>query len=112
MTKKDWTDVFQKVTSLVPLTPDEGVVWQLLCVMEKLGTLKSKALSVANGVAFEHWPAWSTEETLAVAIIHNRHDVITRLNYTMLEALERVGPIWKRSLQDIAAELRASWGPK
>lgn len=45
----------------------------------------------------------STSETLAVALVLNRHDLLG--HYTMLEAVERLGPEWTRAARVVAQSL-------
>jgi hypothetical protein len=44
----------------------------------------------AHGKPFSDWPAWSTGETLIVALVLNRHDVLDAMSHTICEALDRV----------------------
>lgn len=46
--------------------------------------------SMVKGKPFAKWPAWSTGELLACALILNRADVLKAMSYTMLEAVDRV----------------------
>lgn len=43
--------------------------------------------------------AWSTGEKLAVALVLDRADLLAKINggYSMLEAIERLGPDWSRA---------------
>jgi hypothetical protein len=49
---------------------------------------------------------WSTSEKIAVCIVLNRGDWLTRIGYTMLEAIERLGPEWLAASHLAAKELR------
>lgn len=42
------------------------------------------------GKPFDQWPAWSTGETLIVALLLNRADVLDALSYTIIEAVDRI----------------------
>lgn len=44
----------------------------------------------ARGKDFGDWPGWSTGEILMVALVLNRPDVLADLNWTMVEAFDRV----------------------
>lgn len=48
---------------------------------------------------------WSTGEKLAVCLVLNRGDWLTRMGYTMLEAIDRVGPEWMAACRIAAKEL-------
>jgi hypothetical protein len=48
---------------------------------------------------------WSTGEKIAVCIVLNRGDWLTRIGYTMLEAIDRLGPDWLAGCQIAAKEL-------
>lgn len=48
---------------------------------------------------------WSTGEKLAVCLVLNRGDWLTRMGFTMLEAIDRVGPDWMAACQTAAKEL-------
>lgn len=50
----------------------------------------TKAIHAVNLAPGEPWPAWSTGETLAVALILNRADVLDAAGYTEDEAMERL----------------------
>jgi len=39
---------------------------------------------------FQDWPAWSTGECLIVALVLNRADVLRAMQWTMVEAFDRV----------------------
>ena len=58
----------------------------------------------------EPWPAWSTGEILAVALVLNRHDVITDMGYTIVRALQRVDFGVVNLLPEIAAEVALQRG--
>lgn len=57
--------------------------------------------TAARGKSFCHWPAWSTGENLMVALVLNNHAALDAMNYSILEALERV-ELSPRQLQQIA----------
>lgn len=48
----------------------------------------------------------STSESLVTALVCNRCDWLTRLGYTIPEALTRVGA-WSQDVSDVASELEA-----
>ncbi len=50
----------------------------------------AKAMHAGNLAPGEPWPAWSTGEVLAVAVILHRDDMLADLGYTEEEALERL----------------------
>ena len=57
--------------------------------------------AAARGKSFSRWPAWSTGENLMVALVLNNHAALDAMNYSILEALERV-ELSPRQLQQIA----------
>jgi hypothetical protein len=66
--------------------------------------LYSRALCVQrDGV--EIIGPWSTGEQLAVLLIVNRADVINKMGYTILQAVERVGDEWMREVFAVARDL-------
>lgn len=48
---------------------------------------------------------WSTGEKIAVCLVLNRGDWLTRIGYTMLEAIDRLGPDWLEGCHIAAKEL-------
>lgn len=48
----------------------------------------------------------STSEGLAVALILDRPDWLAELNYTLAEAIERVGPEWLAAIPEVARQFR------
>lgn len=52
------------------------------------------------------WHVLSTSEQLAVAMIFNRFDWLTKAGYSMPEAVRRIGPEWMALIPPIARELR------
>lgn len=58
----------------------------------------------------EPWPAWSTGELLAVALVLNRHDILTDMGYTIVRALQRVDFGVVNLLPEIAAEVALERG--
>jgi len=51
------------------------------------------------------WSVMSTGEKLAVALALNRADWLARMQYTIAEAIGRVGPDWMRLLPRVVAEI-------
>ena len=47
---------------------------------------------------------WSTGEKLAVALALDRADWLKAMGYTMLEAIERVGPTWVAAARTVQNE--------
>lgn len=47
----------------------------------------------------------STGEALAAALVLNRSDWLDEMNYTIVEAIERVGPSWMARLPQVATIL-------
>jgi hypothetical protein len=45
---------------------------------------------LARDLPYREWPAWSTGEVVAVALILNRADVLHHEGYTALQAIEAV----------------------
>lgn len=66
--------------------------------------IKAMAL-VASGLPYEKWPAWSTGETLAVALVLNNHKALTAQGCTMVEAFDRLA-ITPADLRRIEREVR------
>lgn len=50
----------------------------------------AKARLIRSMPAGEMWPAWSTSETLAVAVILDDTDMLAASDYSTIEALERL----------------------
>lgn len=48
---------------------------------------------------------WSTGEKIAVCLVLDRGDWLKRIGYTMLEAIERLGPEWLAACHVAAKEL-------
>lgn len=48
----------------------------------------------------------STGEKLAAALVLNRPDLLARVDYTMAEAIERVGQDWLQRIPEAARQLR------
>lgn len=44
---------------------------------------------------------WSTGEKLAVCLVLDRPDWLKTMNYTMLEAVDRLGPEWLDACQEV-----------
>lgn len=66
--------------------------------------LLGKARDVAQR-GDEAWWVQSTGERLAVALVLNRPDLIAAMDYTLAEALERVGPQWLALVPSVARAL-------
>lgn len=49
---------------------------------------------------------WSTGEKLAVCFVLDRGDWVMRMGYTMLDAIERLGPEWLAACHIAAKELQ------
>lgn len=52
------------------------------------------------------WNVQSTGEKLAAALVLNRADWLASMDYTIAEAIERVGPQWIAMIPDVARMLR------
>lgn len=48
----------------------------------------------------------STGEALAAALVLNRADWLKEMDYTILQAIDRVGDDWMRQLPEVARYLR------
>ena len=55
--------------------------------------LLSKARDAKEG-GRDAWSVQSTGEKVAVALVLNRADWLTSIDYTLAEAIDRVGPEW------------------
>lgn len=44
----------------------------------------------ARGRRYDEWPAWSLDETLIVALVLNRADVLDANSWTIVEAFDRI----------------------
>jgi len=64
----------------------------------------SKARDAQKG-GKEAWSMQSTGEKVAVALALNRADWLQDMNYTMVEAIERAGPVWISLLPRIVRSL-------
>ena len=49
-----------------------------------------------------HFGVLSTGEKLAAALVLNQHDWLAKMDYTMAEAIERVGPEWMSRVPEAA----------
>jgi hypothetical protein len=56
------------------------------------------------------WSAQSTGEKLAAALVLNRPDWLAAMDYTMAEAIERVGPQWVALIPQAAKALKDEAG--
>jgi hypothetical protein len=65
----------------------------------------AQAASGADGEGA--WSVMSTGERLAVALVLDRHDWLQRMNYTMAEAIGRVGPEWVNEIPAVAEALNS-----
>lgn len=106
MSDKTYGAIVEKVMAMSPLTPGENLKWNLIVLHQRMGDLRQAAVTAAGEPDFKRWPAWPTGRVLAVAIILNRCDVLTELKYTVLEAIDRIGPHCAEWLPTVAAELR------
>ena len=64
----------------------------------QLDALDAIAERLAGNDAREGWGVLSTGEKLYVALAANRVDLLAALNYSIPEALARVGETWTREL--------------
>ena len=48
------------------------------------------------------WSAQSTGEKVAVALVFNRFDLLTRVGYTIPQAIESLGPYWTDAIPYVA----------
>lgn len=99
----------QKVAKMQPLSADDEVMWVAAHMACRRTRLKQRIVSVAAIADDTKWPTkdWCKDTHLAVAIILNRHDMLARLGYTILEAMERISPALTSTLISIEAELRS-----
>ena len=67
--------------------------------------LLEKARDAVNGGG-DAWSVQSTGEKLAVAIALNRFDWLQKMDYTMPEAIERVGLQWVGMIPEVARTIR------
>jgi hypothetical protein len=65
----------------------------------------SKARDALRG-GRDAWAAQSTGEKLAVALVLNRADWLEEMNYTIAEAIGRIGVDWASAVPDVARALR------
>lgn len=60
---------------------------------------EEQVLALVNGVKAK--PAirgvYSTGESIAVALVYDRRDWLAEDGYTMLEAVDRLGPVWTKA---------------
>lgn len=66
--------------------------------------LLSKVSDVKRG-GRDAWSVQSTGEKLAVAFALNRPDWIASMDYTLIEAVDRIGPEWMSLMKSIFSEL-------
>lgn len=53
----------------------------------------------------EAWDAQSTGEKVAVALVLNRADWLTQMDYSIPEAIDRSGPEWVAIIPQVARQL-------
>lgn len=100
--------VIQKVASFQALDESEEMMWQVTQAAHRRAQIKSRALLALSLESDADWPkSWGMDMTLAVAMVLNRHDVLARNGYTIIQAMERINPVWTQSLVEIEAELKA-----
>ncbi len=63
--------------------------------------LLSKARQVIEG-SQATWEAQSTGERLAIAIVLNRWHWLKAMNFSIAEAMDRIGPSWCAVIPDVA----------
>ena len=108
MQPSEMSRVLEKVASFKPLDDGEEMTWLAAQVAHRRGKIKKRALLALTLPDAADWPkGWGTEGLLAVALILNRHDVMSRSGYTVLQAMERINPLWASQLVEIEAELRS-----
>lgn len=71
----------------------------------ELKHLYLKARDAARG-GEPAWACQSTGEKLAVAMVLNRADWLTKIDYTMAEAVDRIGPAWMKHIPVVARRIR------
>lgn len=98
----------QKVANMQPLSADDEVMWVAAHMAYRQTRLKQRVISAATIADSTKWPTkgWCKDTHLAVAVILNRHDVLARLGYTILEAMDRISPALTTTLISIEAELK------
>ena len=74
----------------------------------ELRHLLGKAMDAHRG-GRDAWRCQSTGEKLAVALVLNKPEWIAETNYTLAEAIDRVGPEWLRLL-GVAQRYIATYG--
>ena len=62
--------------------------------------LLGKARDAATG-GHDAWRVQSTGEKLAVALVLNRADWLAEMQYTLAEAIDRVGMTWLRYIRTV-----------
>lgn len=67
--------------------------------------LLAKARDAATG-GENAWSVQSTGEKLAVALVLNRFDWLQAMDYSIAEAIERVGPQWSGMIPAVAKAIR------
>lgn len=103
------SEVLQKMVKMEHMSFDDDVMWLAAQMAYRRNTLKHRVIAASRVSDSEHWQAkdWPKTTHLAVAIILNRQDVLARLGYTILEAVERIGPPMMTMLVSLEAELRS-----
>ena len=75
--------------------------------MADLASLLPEMARSVKGKHFWAWPAWSTGETLGVALVVDDHLAMQAEGYTMLEAMDRLsGEVTVQQLLAIQREVR------
>lgn len=53
------------------------------------------------------WSVLSTGEKLAAALVLNRADWLAQMDYTIAQAINRIGPEWAALIPEVAGEIEA-----
>jgi len=69
---------------------------------------KARAVKAGGRDAFG---VLSTGEQLAVALVLDRADWITECGYTLVDAIQRIGPVWLAELPYVAEALKEDHAP-
>ena len=73
--------------------------WADAMIRERREQIEEALKIVDVATDFDRWPKdWSTEMTLSMALVLDRHDVLFDMGYTMLEAMDRVHSMFAADL--------------
>lgn len=109
MNETQMVAVLERVESMQSMSAQDEVLWAATSIAYQRCWLRQCAQIATKTADASQWPkTWPTGTALAVALILDRHDVLRKKGYTILEAVDRIGPANMQSVGKIQAELRSA----